>query len=285
MKQLVVISGKGGTGKTTLCAALANLASAQQRVIMADCDVDASNLPVLLNPEIRSSQDYIGSARAVKTGECSGCGRCAEVCRFDGINSKGEVNAFKCEGCGSCVYVCPDNVLTLKVHKTGTVFNSETRFGPLIHAELERGEEASGKLVIKIKEHLSEYKDDFDIAFIDGSPGTGCPVIASLRGSDGALVVTEPTVSGFHDLKRVLEVANQLTIKSFVCINKANINEDMSSRIEQYCQQQNHILVGRLPYDKKVLDALKKRQTVIENKNELLTPKLRKIWKNLNSYL
>ena len=281
MKKIVVISGKGGTGKTTICAALVNLAGSETRVIMADCDVDASNLPILLKPTIQKQQDYIGSKIAVKTQECSRCGQCANVCRFDAIDFCGEVDSIKCEGCGSCVYICPENVLKIENHKTGTVFSSQTRFGLLIHADLERGEEASGKLVIKIKELLNKRENDFDIAFIDGSPGTGCPVIASLRGSDAALVVTEPTVSGFHDLKRVLEVASRLSVEPFVCINKANINENISKQIEDYCRKHDYKLVGRLPYDEKVLEALKKRQTVIENKNKVLTEKLKQIWSNL----
>jgi MinD superfamily P-loop ATPase len=281
MKKLVVISGKGGTGKTTICAALANLAFQSTRIIMADCDVDASNLPVLLNPTVEKQQDYIGSAIAVKTKQCSHCGKCADVCRFDAIDSCGNVDPIKCEGCGSCVYVCPENALKIEKHKTGTVFSSQTRFGPLIHADLERGEEASGKLVIKIKELINERADNFEFALIDGSPGTGCPVIASLRGSDAALVVTEPTVSGFHDLKRVLEVCESLSVQPFVCINKANINEDMCLQIEDYCRKHDYNVVGRLPYDEKVLEALKGRQTIIENKNKVLTEKLNQIWSNL----
>ncbi|MGM0381698.1 MAG: 4Fe-4S binding protein [bacterium] len=195
MKKIVVISGKGGTGKTTISAALAHLAARDREIVMADCDIDASNLPVLLPPEIEDRKDFIGSSRAVKTKECSRCGRCAEVCRFGAINSTGEVNLVKCEGCGSCVYVCPDGALEIEEYKTGTIFTSRTRFGPMIHAELERGEEASGKIVIEVKKMLVDYEKEAEVAIIDGSPGTGCPVIASLRGCDGALVVTVGSVT------------------------------------------------------------------------------------------
>ncbi|MFP4687362.1 MAG: ATP-binding protein [bacterium] len=281
MKEIVVISGKGGTGKTTLCAALANIAGFSKKVVLADCDVDASNLPVLLDPEVKKQEDCIASARAVKTAECLECGRCSEVCRFNAISPRGIVDDIKCEGCGSCVYVCPDNVLELQEEITGTIFTSETRLGPLVHAELKRGEEASGKLVIKIKELLKTYSDSYDLAFIDGSPGTGCPVIASLRGADIAFVVTEPTVSGLHDLKRVLEVADSLGVPAHVCVNKADINEQMCQKIKSYCENNGYPFIGRLPYDESVIEALKKRRTIVENNNEVLTEKMQQILNKL----
>lgn len=285
MKELTVISGKGGTGKTTVTAALSSLAARDSEIVLADCDVDASNLPLLLAPEVATETPYAGSGLAVKTEECSECGRCAEVCRFNAITSTGAVKETACEGCGACVYACPESVLELQTHQTGTIYTSRTRFGKMVHAELNRGEEASGKLVDQIKQKLTDQAGKVKYAFVDGSPGTGCPVIASIRGADMVLIVTEPTLSGIHDLERVVDLVRHFELEMAVCINKVDLNEGNTEAIEARCRQWEIPVVGKLPFDRVLVEAVAGGQTVVEAGQSELADELKELWSNVRPLL
>lgn len=282
MKQLTVISGKGGTGKTTITGSFAALAD---NAVLADCDADAPDLQLLLNPEVQNEEDYIGSATAVKIKECSMCGRCKEVCRFNAIDEKMNVIEMKCEGCGACAFACPEDAIEMRDEKTGIVFESRTRFGPMIHAELEIGEEASGKMVTQIRRKAQEVAGDGDLIIIDGSPGIGCPVIASIKGVDQVLAVSEPTVSGLHDLGRVLEVAEHFGIGASVCINKFDVNEGKAKDIEEMCSDRNVQVLGKIPYDDIATKAMIHEQTVVEYSDSEISEEIKKIWDKISSDL
>ncbi|MGB3908399.1 MAG: ATP-binding protein, partial [Methanomethylovorans sp.] len=235
-KLITVISGKGGTGKTTLTAAFASLAN---NALIGDCDVDAADIHLILKPELTSKQDFYGmEVASINRDNCSACGLCAERCRFGAISKELVITAHICEGCGVCSLVCPENAITMKEHKAGEIFRSVTRFGPLVHAKLGIGEETSGKLVSMVRKISSEMavENGIDLIIVDGPPGTGCSVIASITGGDLVLIVTEPSVAGIHDLKRVFEVTAHFGIKAVVCINKYNINEEKTADIEKFCQ-------------------------------------------------
>ncbi len=280
MKQLTVISGKGGTGKTTITSAFASLV---EDAVLADCDCDAPDLQLILNPDVCDEEDYFGSATAVRTEECSMCGKCREVCRFNAIDEDYRVNEMKCEGCGTCAFVCPDSAIEMRDEKTGTVYESETRFGPMVHAELEIGEEASGKMVNQVRrkaESLAKDKNK-DYVMIDGSPGIGCPVIASIKGVDKVLIVSEPTVSGIHDLKRVLEVAKHFGIDASVCVNKSDINPEKTEEIKKFCGESGVPVIGELPYDDVATEAMVEEKTVVEYSESDLAKEIREMWKKL----
>lgn len=278
MKQLTVISGKGGTGKTTLTAAFASLA---KNAVLADCDCDASDLQLILTPDVQEEEDYVGSATAVKVDECSMCGRCREVCHFNAIDEDINISEMKCEGCGACVIACPEDAIEMREEKTGTVFASETRFGPMVHAELEIGEEASGKLVNQVRRKAKEMAGGGDLVLIDGSPGIGCPVIASIKGVDQVLVVAEPTVSGVHDLKRVLEVAEHFGVKASVCVNKYDINPDKTEEIKDFCSRENIPVFGEIPYDDVATEAMIEEESVVEHSDSELAEEVKKIWSKI----
>lgn len=278
MKQLTVISGKGGTGKTTLTAAFASLA---EKAVLADCDCDASDLQLILTPDVREKEDYVGSAAAIKVEDCSMCGRCREVCHFDAIDEDITISEMRCEGCGACVIACPEDALEMKEEKTGTVFTSDTRFGPMVHAELEIGEEASGKLVNRVRRKAEDMAGEEDLVLIDGSPGIGCPVIASIKGVDQALVVAEPTVSGVHDLKRVLEVAEHFGVKASVCINKCDINPEKTGEIKDFCSRENISVFGEIPYDDVATEAMIEEDTLVEYTDSRLSEEVEKIWRKI----
>ncbi len=282
MKQVTVISGKGGTGKTTIAAAFASLAD---NPVLADCDCDAPDLQLLLDPTIRNREEYVASATAVRSRSCSMCGRCAEVCRFNAVDEQYSINGAKCEGCGACVLACPEDAIEMREEKTGRIFTSDTRFGPMVHAELEIGEEASGKMVTQVRRRAREMAEDRDLIIIDGSPGIGCPVIASIKGVDMVLVVAEPTVSGLHDLKRVLEVARHFGIKASVCINKYDINPGKTEEIEEFCDEWGVPVLGRLPYDDVDTEAMIEEETIVEHSDSELSDKVREIWSKLEADL
>lgn len=282
MKQLTVISGKGGTGKTTVTAAFASLAD---DAVLADCDVDAPDLQLILTPEIEDEEDYIGSATAIRVKDCSMCGRCREVCRFDAIDENMQISKMKCEGCGACAFACPEDAIKMEKEKTGTVFKSQTRFGPMVHAELELGEEASGKLVTQVRRKAQELAEGEKLVIVDGSPGVGCPVIASIRGVDGVLIVAEPTVSGIHDLKRVIEVVNHFGISALVCINKSDINPNKTEEIKKFCEQVGIPVVGEITYDDVATDAMIEEKTVIEHSKSKLAKEIEEVWRKVESSL
>ena len=259
MKEFLVISGKGGTGKTSITAGFAALAG---DIVLADCDVDAANLHMLLEPVTYHTEEFIGSRKAtIDPTHCSNCRLCQESCRFNAITSTEiacTVNPLSCEGCGVCSFVCPKGAITMHDHVSGHWFLSDTRYGPLVHARLGIAEENSGKLVAKVREQAQRIAQEKDVEYIlvDGPPGTGCPVISSISGVDLALIVTEPTIAGLHDLERVRQLAGHFDVPVMVCINKYDLDEAYTRKIELYCQKQQIELAGRIPFDRNVVSAL-----------------------------
>jgi len=263
-KELVIISGKGGTGKTSIVASFAALA---QNKIMVDCDVDAADLHLILNPKIeKTTEFYSGKSAEIQLDICIKCGRCIEVCRFDAISENFVIDGIKCEGCGTCFYQCPAHAIKFEQVKSGEWFESNTRFGKLIHAKLGIAEENSGKLVSEIRNHarLVAHRNKNDLIIVDGSPGIGCPVIASISGAHLVIIVTEPTLSGFHDAERVLQLTNHFKIPASICINKYDLNLELTKQIEDFCREKNIELVGKIPYSKIFTQAMIKEQAIIE---------------------
>ena len=264
MKQIVVISGKGGTGKTTMTAALASLADGV--AVLADCDVDAPDLHLILKPRIQETFDFLGLQTAlIDPDKCTECGECEKACRFDAI-SDFEVDPASCEGCRVCTIVCPSEAVAMVDRISGHAYVSETRFGPMVHADLFPGEEASGKLVTMVREISSRIaeREDKELIIIDGSPGIGCPVIASITGTDIALVMTEPSISGAHDLERILGVARHFGVEAMVSINKYDLNLEMTEKIEGLCRDMGVEIAGKLPFDPGVVEAMISGKTLVE---------------------
>lgn len=287
MKQLVVISGKGGTGKTIISAAFATLAPNK---VMADCDVDAANLYLLLHPEIRERHRFIGGKKAKLNPEkCTQCGECLSVCRFSAIeeDSQGEIiiDPISCEGCAVCSYICPVEAIEMEDSVSGEWFISRTKYGPFVHARLGTGEENSGKLVTEVRKKAKELaeKNKADFIIIDGPPGIGCPVIASLSGTDRALVVTEPTLSGIHDMERVTQVAQHFRIQTVCCINKYDINPQISDRIENWCHENSIPLIGKIPFDEEVTQSMVQGLPLTEYSENAASEEIKKIWNTLST--
>jgi len=285
MKQVTVISGKGGTGKTSITAAFASLV---KNAVFADCDVDAADLHLILKPDIKKTTGFHGLNIAyIDKDRCIDCKKCYESCKFDAIDE--EINLIKesCEGCGVCEYVCPVDAITMKERDSGFAYISETRFGPMAHAVLKTAEEASGKLVAMVRENakmLAEEKKK-DLIIIDGPPGIGCPVIASITGVDLVLIVTEPTLSAIHDLERILGVAQHFEIPAVVCINKATINVDNTKKIVEYCEKNSIQVVGELPYNTVATEAIIHEQSLIEFSDGDLSDDIIHMWKKVEEVL
>jgi MinD superfamily P-loop ATPase len=292
-RECTIISGKGGTGKTTVTAALAALAEDK---VLADCDVDAADLHLLLHPEVREVRDFYGGQRAVIDEDlCVGCGRCARLCHFSAIapapDGKGlavqpyRVNEFACEGCGLCGYVCPVDAINLSRARTGQSYVSRTRRGTMSHARLGIAEENSGKLVTWVRERASVLAAEEEVSAIlnDGSPGTGCPVIASISGVDYALIVTEPTVSGVHDLERVLRLCRHFGVESLVCINKCDLNAQQAERIRAMAGEHGATVVGEIPFDAAVNEALCAGKSLVEFGRGPAAEAVQEIWRVLKA--
>ena len=282
MKELVVISGKGGTGKTSIVASFAALA---KNKIMVDCDVDAADLHLILNPEIKKiTEFYSGKEAKIDPNLCKKCGRCIELCRFDAISEDFAVNEIKCEGCGVCFYNCPHNAIKFESKKSGDWFESDTRFGKLIHAKLGAAEENSGKLVSEIKNYarLVAKKNNNDLIITDGSPGIGCPVIASISGAHLVLIVTEPTLSGIHDAERVYELTEHFKIPACVCINKYDLNLELTDKFKNFCNEKNIKLVGKIPYSKDFTNAQIKGLSLIEYSDNEVSAEIKNMWNQIN---
>ncbi|MEA1999317.1 MAG: ATP-binding protein [Euryarchaeota archaeon] len=284
MKQITIISGKGGTGKTTLVASFAALA---ENIVIADCDVDAPDLHLLLHPEIVEKEEFKGLNVAVmdKT-KCIECGRCEEACRFKAISDNASgytVNPTRCEGCGVCVFVCDQDAIKLKERVSGYAFISKTKYGTMAHAQLNIAEEASGKLVTVVRSNAQRVAEEegSELILIDGSPGIGCPVIASLTGVDLALAITEPTMSGLHDLERILDVTRHFGIASVVCINKYDINEANSRKITGFCRERGVTIVRNIPYDPVVTEAMVAAMPVVEFSDGAVSDAIREIWESI----
>jgi len=273
-KEIAVISGKGGSGKTTLLASLAMLADNK---VLADNDVDAADLHLLLGPTVREAHDFVGGLKMViDPDQCTACGQCAPACRFGAIHPDGpikdpdiqtfRIDEFSCEGCGVCEYVCSFDAITTKQNTVGQWFVSGTDYGPMVHARLGIAEENSGRLVTQVRNVAAELAKNLGKALIlsDGPPGTGCPVIASVSGADMVLIVTEPTVSGVHDMQRVLELAAHFRIPSLIVVNKADLNADQTQRIKTIALEMGSKVIAEIPFDRNVNDALMAGKTVIE---------------------
>ena len=291
MKELVVISGKGGTGKTSIVASFAALA---QNAVLADCDVDAADLHLILRPNIKKTTDFVGGKRArIISENCVGCGKCQNFCKFGaiGLNGPGNdliektytVDPVSCEGCKVCVEFCPAAAIEFKDCINGQWFVSDTRFGPMVHAKLGIAEENSGKLVTLIRREARQIAEqrNRDLLIIDGSPGIGCPVIASITGADMVLIVTEPTLSGNHDLQRIAQLAKNFKIPAFVCINKADINLDIAEKIENSAKENGLLIGGRISYDKVFVKAQIAQSSVIEYADGKISDEIKTLWQNI----
>ncbi len=287
MKEIVVVSGKGGTGKTSLVASLAFLAGGS---VLADCDVDAADLHLVVKPKVVKTENFYGGKRAsIMPDKCSNCGKCREICRFDAVKSDGSkypayfIDPIDCEGCGVCSYFCPEKAIEFKLVVNGQWFISDTRYGPMVHARLGIAEENSGKLVALVRSQAKKIAEQNSLPHIivDGPPGIGCPVIASITGSDAALIVTEPTVSGEHDLERVAELAKHFKIPTYLCVNKFDINPAASLNIEKKARALGITLVGRIHYDRAVTDAQMKGLPVVELAGAAAAEGIREVWENL----
>ena len=281
MKEIVVLSGKGGTGKTSLTAVFASLMS---EAVLVDCDVDAANLYLVLDPIIEERHDFVGGAKArVATAVCNGCGLCADACRFEAIRLDGfaAVNPLHCEGCGVCVRTCPVGAISLEPQLCGQWFLSRTRNGPLLHARLTPGQDNSGKLVSTLRQSARTLASRNGAAWIlvDGPPGAGCPVISSLTGADYVVMVTEPTLSGYSDLQRAVAVADHFRVPTGIIINKADINPDVAGRIEEYAATTGRDNLGRIGYDPAFTDAQRAGSSVLESAPLLLRGNLESAWR------
>ncbi|MFC1676168.1 ATP-binding protein [Planctomycetota bacterium] len=291
MKEIVVISGKGGTGKTSIVAAFASLA---KNAVFADCDVDAADLHLVLEPDVKQTSDFSGGKQASIIAEkCIGCGKCKELCKFDAINFDGPANdivaktftvdPISCEGCKVCVEFCPVDVIEFNDSINGQWFISDTRFGTMVHAKLGIAEENSGKLVSLIRKETKRIAEEQnkDLIIIDGSPGIGCPVIASIAGADLVLIITEPTLSGKHDLERVAELAAGFKIPTLVAINKFDLNSDMAEQIEKDVLKRNIKVVGKIRYDKAFTKAQVMKTSVVEYTSGAVTEDIKALWRNV----
>lgn len=277
IRELVVISGKGGTGKTSVAASMAYLA---KNKVIADCDVDAADMHLLLQPETMETHEFDGGVKAcIRKDICSSCGQCLDYCRFDAISVDFIVDPISCEGCGVCAHFCPTAAIEMKPHVSGKWFVSDTRHGHLVHARLGIAEGNSGKLVTLIKKKAREIASEkkYGLVIVDGSPGTGCPVIATMSGAAVALIVTEPTVSGIHDLKRVHELARHFNVKTAVCVNKSDINPDNVDLIRSYCHSNAIPVVGLISYDIEVVKAQVAGKSVLEYSNGPAALEIRKM--------
>ena len=281
-KELVIISGKGGTGKTTIAACFAALADGK---VLADADVDAADLFILLEPEIRKRQEFrSGSVAWIDLEPCTRCGQCREVCRFHAISSEFAVDHINCDGCGVCAHICPAEAIRMQECISGEWYISETRYGPFVHAKLGAGQENSGKLVTVVRHNARLMAEDkgLDWIIVDGPPGIGCPVISSITGASAVLMVTEPTLSGMHDMKRVAELAAYFKIPRAVCINKSDLNPQVADEIAGYCRDQEIRIVGRIPYDLVVSRALVQRKILVEYDPEAAASReVREIWERV----
>jgi len=277
VKEIVVLSGKGGTGKTSVVASFAVLA---QSKVLVDCDVDAADLHLLLKPQIKEENEFwSGQVAYIDSEKCNECGLCQEVCRFNAIQDF-EVDPVSCEGCGFCYQICPVDAVEMRENMSGHWFISFTKYGPLVHARLGVAQENSGKLVALVREQakLMAEKESLEYIINDGPPGIGCPVISSLSGASLALVVTEPTLSGIQDLERVLGVCHYFGIPVMVCINKYDLNQENSRHIQDYCYNQGIEVAAKIPFDNIVTQALVQGLPVVEYSHNSVAQQIENLW-------
>ena len=280
MKEVVVLSGKGGTGKTTIVGSFAVLA---ENKVLVDCDVDAADLHLILKPEASEKTEFwSGQVASIDEEKCTQCGLCQDSCRFDAIKNF-TVDPVSCEGCGFCYHVCPAEAITLTESLSGHWFISETRYGKMVHARLGIAQENSGKLVAVVRQEAKRVAQEAELDYIisDGPPGIGCPVISSLSGVKLAVIVTEPTLSGIHDLDRIAGLCHHFGVPATVCINKYNINEQVTQQIESYCAGQGIRVLSRIPYDGVVIKALVSGVPVVEYTSNGISQQITKLWQDI----
>lgn len=285
VKQITVISGKGGTGKTTFTAALA--AIVQNTAVFADADVDAPDLHLILQPKIIAEEELINTKKIIRdVSLCTQCNICGEMCQFDAITAT-EYHYYKCEGCLLCVQTCPEKALKLQLNKSATIFQTETRFGSFVFAEMSIGEGTSGRIVDKIRAKSREVaqKENKDLIIIDGSPGIGCPVIASITGIDLACIIVEPTLSGIHDLERVVGITDHFKVEPVVCINKYDLNTENSLAIEKYCEEANIDVIGKIPFDSIVPKSIMESKSILEMPENQVGNEIQKAWLKIKDKL
>lgn len=279
MKELIVISGKGGTGKTSLLAAFASLAGAK---VLCDADVDAADLHLILSPDIRETHDFqSGHTAVIRPEACTECGVCREMCRFDAISPDFTVDPIACEGCGVCVHFCPENAVDFPLSTCGQWFRSDTRFGPLLHARLGIAEENSGRLVTLVRKEAQSMAESSGAPLIltDGPPGVGCPVIASIGGASAVLIVTEPTVSGRHDMERVAELADHFRVPAMLCVNKHDLNPEATATIEAYARDHKVHVLPAVPFDPDFTRSMVAGLTLFEYRPDAPSAEaVRKVW-------
>ena len=284
IREIVIVSGKGGTGKTSLAAAFAALA---KNGILCDADVDAADLHLLMQPEVKERTDFMGGSKAVINPDlCTGCGTCRTLCRFDAISDRYEVDPIRCEGCGVCVDFCPEQAIDFPVQRCGEWYISATRFGPMVHARLGIAEENSGRLVSLVRTKTRQLAEErgLDLILTDGPPGIGCPVIAAIGGATALVIVVEPTVSGIHDMERVVDLAAHFRVPGMVIVNKYDLNVEMTETIEQLAVQRNLVVLGRVPFDPVFTRSMVQGQTLFEYGAETPTRQVvRDIWAKIIS--
>jgi MinD superfamily P-loop ATPase len=282
MKQITIISGKGGTGKTTITAALAAIA---KNKVMADCDVDAADLHLLIKPTILVKESFVaGKSIQIDQSICTQCGYCKEICKFQAIDRNYKIDPIACEGCAACYFNCPAKAISLKDNIAGEYYISDTAYGKMVHAKLNAAEDNSGKLVAKVREEAKKQakEQNADHIIIDGPPGIGCPVNASVTGVDLVLIITEPTLSGIHDLERVLKLTKHFKIPAKVVINKFDINLENTERIEAICKKASIDCIEKIPYLEVVVEALVNEKTIIDFKpDNKISIAIKKIWENI----
>jgi len=281
VKQIAIISGKGGTGKTMLSASFAALA---ENKVLVDCDVDAANLYLLLRPSVVQKQEFKGGVKAwTDQSRCNRCGLCREACKFEAVLEDFSIDQTDCEGCGLCARVCPENAITMREIVSGEWFVSETRYGPFVHAKLGIAEGNSGKLVAVIRQAAREIAKERckALIIIDGPPGIGCPVIASLSGADLAVVVTEPTLSGIHDMKRVMALACHFGIPTGIVINKHDLNKENTESIESFAREHGAEVIGRIPFSPEVSKAIVQGIPPVEFCRNGVRTEIISIWEKL----
>mmetsp|Transcript_21436 Transcript_21436/g.9906 ORF Transcript_21436/g.9906 Transcript_21436/m.9906 type:complete len:295 (-) Transcript_21436:1649-2533(-) len=285
MRELVILSGKGGTGKTSLTAAFASFAN---NMILCDADVDAADLHLLMTPDIKQRTDFQGGNQAIiNPDKCTQCGLCIELCQFGAIKDTFEIDSIECEGCGVCYDLCPEHAIDFPIKTCGEWYISETRFGPMVHARLGIAEENSGRLVALVRQEAKKIvqKKNIDLILTDGPPGIGCPVIASLSGSNAVLIVTEPSVSGKHDLERVCQLAAHFKIPAMVCVNKYDLNPDQTQSIIDIAKEKNLFFAGNIPFDKNFTQSMIQRKNIIETKKTSeASLAVKKIWENVMAH-
>lgn len=284
MKEIVVLSGKGGTGKTSIVGSLAVLA---ERKVLADCDVDAADLHLLLSPSQKQKNEFwSGQVAQIDESRCNECGLCQELCRFNAIQNF-KVDLISCEGCGFCSHICPTEAINMKENISGYWFISDSRYGTIVHARLGIAQENSGKLVAVVRQQAKQVAKERGLDYIisDGPPGIGCPVISSLSGANLALLVTEPTLSAMHDLDRVLDVCRHFNIPARVCINKYDLNEENTRQIEVQCYSRGVEIAGKLPYDNIVTESIIRGVPVVEYSKGNIANEMEKMWHSLSEIL